>query len=84
MKESRRSDQIATLIFRAMVGCVGLLIVALVLISKPDWKSIVGCLSLSGLLLGYAFGGDQWGARLFNLFSISKISEEDDSDEGVR
>ncbi|MGJ8698263.1 MAG: hypothetical protein ACSHYF_18225 [Verrucomicrobiaceae bacterium] len=81
MKSSRSSDRIATIIFRVMVGCVGVLIAASVFLGDFSWKYLAVVLPVGGLLLGYAFGGDRWGARLFNLFSISKIPEEEDESD---
>jgi hypothetical protein len=71
-KAVRRGDRIATLVFRVLVGAFGLLILGVAIYFKlyaESWKAFATFGAFCGLLLGYAFGGDKWGARLFTLFT---------------
>lgn len=72
----RRGDRIATIIFRVLVGAFGLLILGVAIYFRLYAKSIKAFMTFGafcGLLLGYAFGGDKWGARLFSLFSGHQV-----------
>jgi len=65
-------DKIATLIFRAIIFCLGILL--LVVFIKYIWNKagirgwIVFC-ALISLFMGYGIGGDIWGARFFDFFT---------------
>jgi hypothetical protein len=71
-KVVRKSNRIATVIFRFIVGLFALVILGIAIrfkLNAESWKAIATIGAFCGLLLGYAFGGDKWGARLFTLFT---------------
>ena len=66
-------NRIATYIARAIIGILGIGLLIVFLASK-FWKTAdvriwLPCASVIGLFVGYGFGGDIWGARLFDLFT---------------
>jgi hypothetical protein len=78
MSKQKSADRFATFVFRFFVGCFGLAILALFLLSQPGWNGVSSFLAVAaglGLLLGYAFGGDKWGAKLFSFFSGIKLPD---------
>lgn len=63
-KAVRKSNRIATLLFRIIVGAFGLVILGIAIRFKlyaESWKAFATFGAFCGLLLGYAFGGDKWG-----------------------
>ena len=83
----KNADKIATTIARVIIGIVGLVLLWLFLrmhIYSKDVRTILEVAGLCGLLLGYAFGGDKWGARLFGFFTGHRVRLEKSSkvDEG--
>jgi membrane-bound ClpP family serine protease len=76
----RRRDRVATIIFRVLVGAFGLLILVVAIyfrLYSESWKAFTTLGAFCGLLLGYAFGGDRWGARLFTLFTGHRVLIDD-------
>jgi hypothetical protein len=76
----RRRDRVATIIFRALVGAFGLLILGVAIyfrLYSESWKAFTTFGAFCGLLLGYALGGDRWGARLFMLFTGHRVPIDD-------
>jgi TM2 domain-containing membrane protein YozV len=71
-------DRIATGIFRVLVGAVGSGVLFLVIYFRVDWKTLVPGIGFFALTFGYAFGGNKWAARLFNILHgyIHRIPEE--------
>jgi hypothetical protein len=63
MSKQKSADRFATFVFRFLVGCFALAILALFLLSKPAWNGVSSFLAVAvglGLLPGYAFGGGKW------------------------
>ena len=80
-KTVRKSNRIATLLFRIIVGAFGLVILGIAIRFKlyaESWKAFATFGAFCGLLLGYAFGGDKWGARLFALFTGHHVPIDDE------
>jgi hypothetical protein len=78
----KTADKIATIIARAIIGIVGLALLWLFLRAhfySKDLKTFSAVAGFSGLLIGYAFGGDKWGARLFGLFTGHRVRLEKSS-----
>jgi hypothetical protein len=76
------ADKIATIIARVIIGIVGLVLVWLLLRAHfyaLGVKTIFLVLGFFGLLLGYAFGGDKWGARLFGFFTGHRVRLDESS-----
>lgn len=46
---------------------------AFILAKKWDLGNVLMLGAFCGLTLGYAFGGDKWGARLFGLFTGHRV-----------
>jgi hypothetical protein len=66
-----KGDKIATLIFRGIIFCLGvlLLVVFIRIWSTGDFRRFGICCALISLFIGYGIGGDIWGARLFDWFT---------------
>jgi uncharacterized membrane protein len=76
------TDKIATIIARTIIGIVGLAILWLLLRAHfyaLGVKTTCLILGFFGLLLGYAFGGDKWGARLFGFFTGHRVRVDESS-----
>lgn len=76
-----KGERIATIAFRIIVGAIGLIVLAVSIrfeIYAKDWRTFAMFGAFCGLLLGYAFGGDKWGARLFNLFTGHRVPTYDE------
>jgi hypothetical protein len=75
---SKRGDKIATLIFRGIIFCLGvLLLVAFIKIwSTGDIRRFGICCALISLFIGYGIGGDIWAARLFGFFTRWNIERD--------
>jgi len=68
----KTADKVATIIFRIIVGIIGLAVLFVCIKFKLYAKELMAFSAIGGfcgLLLGYAFGGDKWGARLFTVFT---------------
>src|ERR1043166_3345511 len=68
-----KDTRAATYIGRVVAGCIGGAVVVL-LIALKAWQKFgisewLTSAAFTGLCLGYALGGDIWGARLFDLFT---------------
>ena len=75
----KAADKIATVIFRVLAGVLGAGLLWLILRSKFDFKDVDKLLIVGaffGLLIGYSFGGDRWGGRLFTFFTHIPVPEE--------
>ena len=78
LRSMKTADKIATIAFRAVTGIIGFGVLC-VAIKFEFYKSVHGFMmsgGFCGLLLGYAIGGDKWGARMFGLFTGHRIPEE--------
>lgn len=76
-----KGERIATIAFRIIVGAIGLIVLVISIrfeIYAKDWRAFTIFGAFCGLLLGYAFGGDKWGARLFNFFTGHRVPTYDD------
>lgn len=76
-----KGERIATIVFRIIVGAIGLIVLTISIrfeIYAKDWRSFTVVGAFCGLLLGYAFGGDKWGARLFNFFTGHRVPTYDE------
>lgn len=63
--DRNKKDKIPTIIFRAIVGCIGIAILFLIL--KNDSEDIFQTgIALCGLFIGYGVGGDKWGKILYD------------------
>jgi hypothetical protein len=71
-----RVERVAKLFFRVFVGTFGLGVLTLCLWFGMPLKGWLAIIPFCGLLLGYTFGGDKWGARLFSIFTGHRIPEE--------
>ncbi|MEY2562275.1 MAG: hypothetical protein QOH88_468 [Verrucomicrobiota bacterium] len=63
-----------------LVGAFGLLILGVAIYFRlyaESWEAFLTFGGFCGLLLGYAFGGDRWGARLFTLFTGHRVPVDD-------
>ena len=69
-----KGDKIATLIFRGIIFCLGvlLLVILIKLWNKMGIRDGIVFCTLIGLFMGYGLGGDIWGARFFDLFTGMK------------
>jgi hypothetical protein len=68
----KTADKVATAIFRVIVGIIGLIVLWVAIkfrLYEKEWRAFSTLGAFCGLLLGYAFGGDKWGARLFTFFT---------------
>ena len=75
----KTSNKTATLVFRVLVGCFATLLLGVLIYSNAYPKklgSMIAMPAFFGLLFGYAFGGDRWGAKLFTLFTGKRVLEE--------
>jgi hypothetical protein len=57
-----------------LAGFFGLAVLAAFILAKKwDVGTVLMLGAFCGLTLGYAFGGDIWGARLFNFFTGQRV-----------
>jgi hypothetical protein len=73
-----KGDKIATLIFRGIIFCLGvlLLVVFIKIWSTGDFRRFGICCALISLFIGYGIGGDIWGARLFSFFRGRNVERD--------
>jgi hypothetical protein len=69
----KRGDRIATLAFRVFAGLFGLAVLVAFYWMKKNFQTCLVIGGFCGLTLGYAFGGDKWGARLFGWFTGHRV-----------
>lgn len=75
----KTTDKVATIIFRIIVGVIGLTVLAVVIKCKLYAKELTEFSAIGGfcgLMLGYAFGGDKWGLRLFSFFTGHPVPDK--------
>ncbi len=77
------SRNVTTALGRIVIGLFGLALLVLSfemgIWSAKQFEGMTVFGALTGLFLGYALGGDLWGARLFDLFAHTqsrKVAEE--------
>ncbi len=85
----KTADKVATIIFRVIVGVIGLTVLFVSIKFKLYAKELMAFSAIGGfcgLLLGYAFGGDKWGARLFTIFTGHHVPEKppEDADQSSK
>ena len=74
-------QKVGTVIFRVIVGSIGLIILFIGVkfgLYTHDIRAFLALASFCGLTLGYAFAGDKWAARLFSLFSGHRVHIEEE------
>ncbi len=74
-----RGDKIATAIFRTLIGIFGTAVLVVTIrfrLYAQGWEAVTALGGFCGLLLGYAVGGDKWGARLFTIFTGHRVRIE--------
>jgi hypothetical protein len=70
----RATSRGARIALRVLAGFFGLAGLAVFVFAKEwDFGVIVTMGAFCGLTLGFAFGGDKWGARLFGLFTGIRV-----------
>ena len=68
-----------SLVLRIIAGLFGILAAASTYWVPPaEVHTLVALLGFCGLTLGYAFGGDKWGARLFAIFTGHRVHVDDE------
>lgn len=73
MDTPRKCDRVGTCIGRVFSGCIGGVLlfsfIALKMWRDSNTHFLFLFAGITGLCFGYAFGGDIWGARLYDLFT---------------
>lgn len=80
---AKKSDEWATMVFRIMIGFLGVIGLLLVIsfADQDSYFQLFSYISLTVFFIGYGFGGDRWGAKMWNLFHFWKIPEDEEDEE---
>jgi hypothetical protein len=83
----KTADKVATIVLRVIAGIFGLAVLYVAVKSRlyaQGWHAFLTFGSFCGLLLGYAFGGDKWGARLFRFFTGHHVPVKKEDTQGQK
>jgi hypothetical protein len=80
----RKTDKFATRVARVLAGGLGVLLLVIFIILKvwktANFEELMLFCAMIGLGLGYGFGGDVLGAKLFDLFTHLNASNAVEAD----